>query len=77
MELAGARLMLQFLTGKKTYLGAAGLAIAALAGFYFDVYAWETAVGMISLALVAVGLGHKYDRFIEKALLLLRAQKGR
>jgi hypothetical protein len=59
---------MSWLTGKKTYIGAAGLAIGAVAGFHFGVYPWETAVGMLSLALAAAGLGHKYDRCIEIVL---------
>lgn len=60
--------MLNFLNGKKTYLGAVGLAAAALAGYHFGIYDGTTATAMCSAALVAAGLGHKADRFIEKAL---------
>lgn len=65
----------QFLTGKKTYLGAAILAIAGLLGYLHDVYTYETALAILGLATVSLGLGDKYDRFVVKALELLKAHK--
>jgi hypothetical protein len=67
--------MLKWLTGKKTYIGAAGLAIAAIVGFWFGaIDATQLGEGL-SVAFAIVGLGHKYDRLIADVVDALEAAK--
>jgi ketopantoate hydroxymethyltransferase len=54
--------MLKWLTGKKTYIGAVALALAAIAGFWFGAVDAEQLTALLSIAAIAVGLGHKGDR---------------
>jgi hypothetical protein len=54
--------LLNWFTGKKTYIAAAVLALLALAGLWDG---WSSPAGatlILSLALGFAGLGHKYDR---------------
>ena len=67
----------EWLKGKKTYLGAAGLAITGLAGFWFDVYDLGTAGLILSAALAAAGLGGKLDRHRDLVLKFLESQKSK
>jgi hypothetical protein len=67
--------MLKWLTGKKTYIGAAGLAIAAIAGFWFGAIDATQLGEALSVGFAIVGLGHKYDRLIADVVAALEAAK--
>ena len=52
----------EFLKGKKTYLSAAGLAIVAGLGWWFNAFNGTVATGMLAMAAGLAGLGAKSDR---------------
>ena len=54
--------MLKWLTGKKTYLGAAALAAITIASFWFGALDASQLGEALAIALAIVGLGHKFDR---------------
>jgi len=51
-----------FLQGKKTYIGAAGLALIAILGWWFGALSGTIASGMLAAAFGIAGLGAKGDR---------------
>jgi hypothetical protein len=54
-----------FLTGKKTYIGAAVLLLVAVAGLWYGQLD-ATGAGVIAgFALVALGLGHKAEKYAD------------
>ena len=64
-----------WLTGKKTYFGAAAMAITALVSFHYGTIDATTLSAMLSGALVAVGIGHKFDRQIQSLADFLASQR--
>jgi hypothetical protein len=61
----------EFLKGKKTYLSAAGLAIVAGVGWWFNAISSTVAVGMLATAGGLAGLGAKSDRAAEMTIVAL------
>lgn len=57
--------MKNWLTGKKTYIGAGLMAASAIGGYWFGVFDFTTASTILSAATISVGLGHKGDRILE------------
>jgi hypothetical protein len=51
-----------FLQGKKTYIGAAALALIAILGWWFGAVSGTVASGMLAAAFGIAGLGAKGDR---------------
>ncbi len=60
--------MLKLLEGKKTYIGAAIIAISGLAGYHYGAIPIEGATAMLGAACATAGLGNKCDRYFAKAL---------
>ena len=69
--------MWNWLTGKKTYIGAACIALAALAGFWAGVVDGTQLGEALGTALAIVGLGHKFDRQIDIFVEAMEAAKER
>lgn len=67
--------MLTWLTGKKTYIGAAALAITLIAGFWLGTIDATTLAAGLSTVLIIVGFGHKYDRYIAGLVAILQEAK--
>jgi len=69
---------MKWLEGKKTWIGAGLLAVAAVAGYWFGALDGTVATAMLGFALTAVGLGDKADRYVPQILAALdnlRAKK--
>ena len=62
-------------TGKKTYFGAAALAVTGLVSFHYGTIDATTLSAMLSGSLVAVGIGHKFDRQIQGITDFLASQR--
>ncbi|MBZ5533083.1 MAG: hypothetical protein LAO20_16760 [Acidobacteriia bacterium] len=61
----------EFLKGKKTYLSAAGLAIVAGLGWWFNAFNGTVATGMLAMAAGLAGLGAKSDRAAQMTMIAL------
>jgi hypothetical protein len=68
---------MKWLTGKKTYIGAAGLAVTGVVSFWFGAIDATTLSSMLSGSLIAVGLGHKLDRYLSGGVALLGQERDR
>jgi hypothetical protein len=64
-----------WLTGKKTYIGAAALAVTGLVSFHYGTIDATTLSAMLSGSLVAAGIGHKFDRQIQGITDFLASQR--
>jgi hypothetical protein len=67
---------MKWLTGKKTYIGAAVLALAAIVGFWYGAIDGVQLTQALGVAFAIVGLGHKADRQIAAAVAALEAAKA-
>ena len=67
---------MNWLTGKKTYFGAAALALTAVGGFWFGSLDANTMTALLSAALITVGLGHKFDRYLDMGVILIENAKA-
>jgi hypothetical protein len=54
---------MNFLQGKKTYIGAGLLALGALAGFFFGTFEAPQAIVILGAAASVAGLGAKFQRY--------------
>lgn len=66
---------MNFFTGKKTYIGAAILALAACAGYYVGSFDGPTTTLFLGTALTAAGLGSKVQRYAPAILASLQEIK--
>ena len=69
--------MWNWMTGKKTYIAAAALALFAVAGFWFGAIGGTQLGEALAVALGIAGLGHKFDRQIELIVEAMEAAKAR
>jgi hypothetical protein len=67
--------VLNWLTGKKTYIGAAAMAATGVASFWYGKIDATTLAAMLSGALVTVGIGHKFDRQIQSVTDFLAQER--
>src|SRR5215471_16881671 len=67
---------MKFLQGKKTYIGAAGLFLAAVLGWWFGAVNGTEATAMIAGAFSLVGLGARSTRYAELTLQALEEIKN-
>jgi len=61
----------EFLQGKKTYIGAAALALVAILGWWYGVVNATVASGMLAAAFSVAGLGAKSQRTADAVLTVL------
>lgn len=66
---------MKWFTGKKTYIGAAALAITLIAGFWYGTVDGTTLAAGLSTVMIVIGFGHKYDRYIALGAGLLTEAK--
>lgn len=66
---------MKWLTGKKTYIGAAGVAITAVVGFWLHTIDRTMATALLFAAFSQMGLGLKVDRYIEIAIGVLQQKR--
>jgi hypothetical protein len=67
---------MQWLTGKKTYIGAAAMAATSLVSFWYGKSDATTLFQMLSGALVVVGIGHKFDRQLQSVTDFLQQERS-
>src|SRR5262245_50584749 len=65
----------EFLQGKKTYIGAAGLALTSILGWWFGALNGVLATGMLTAAFSIAGLGAKSDRLASETFEALNEAK--
>ncbi|HKV94899.1 MAG TPA: hypothetical protein VJW20_20305 [Candidatus Angelobacter sp.] len=63
--------LVKFLQGKKTYLSAFVIALAAICGWWFNTLDNSQAMALLGIAGTAAGLGAKGERYAAAALTIL------
>jgi hypothetical protein len=69
--------IVKWLQGKKTYIGAAVIAIAVIVGFFYGVVSADSLAIGLGAAISVAGMAAKTERYLSAGVAILTDIKGR